>query len=60
LGKLYVGTYDSEEDAARAYDCTAVKLLSPDFPSATSQMIEIITTPPESRGEERRRLKASR
>jgi hypothetical protein len=54
----HIGTYDSEEDAARAYDCAAVKLLGLDtkrnFPG------EVISEAPASRADERRRLKASR
>jgi hypothetical protein len=48
-GKQYIGSYASEEDAARAYDCAAVKLLGLDtkrnFPD------EIISEPPASRGD---------
>ncbi|KAG1674310.1 hypothetical protein FOA52_013499 [Chlamydomonas sp. UWO 241] len=56
--KQYIGIYVSEEDAARAYDCAAVKLLGLDaernFPD------ELISELPESRGEERKRLKSLR
>jgi hypothetical protein len=57
--KQYVGIYDSETAAAMAYDCAAVELHGPDWPKRNFPG-ELITKPPESRGDERRRLKASR
>ncbi|KAG1655283.1 hypothetical protein FOA52_007979 [Chlamydomonas sp. UWO 241] len=53
-----IGIYDSEEDAARAYDCVAVQLHGPDWPKLNFPG-EVITAPPESRGDKKRRLKAS-
>jgi hypothetical protein len=57
--KKHIGSYDSETSAAMAYDCAAVQLHGPDWPKRNFPG-ELITKPPESRGDERRRLKASR
>ncbi|KAG1675878.1 hypothetical protein FOA52_001535 [Chlamydomonas sp. UWO 241] len=54
----YIGSYFSEEDAARAHDWAAVKLRGTgakrNFPD------ELITEPPVSRGDEQKERKASR
>jgi hypothetical protein len=42
-----------------AYDCAAVQMHGPDWPKRNFPG-ELITKPPESRGEEQRRLKAAR
>ncbi|KAG1662633.1 hypothetical protein FOA52_009618 [Chlamydomonas sp. UWO 241] len=56
--KRHVGSYASEEDAARAYDCAAVKLLGPgaerNFPT------EIISELPVSQSDKKKALKTSR
>jgi hypothetical protein len=54
-----IGYYDSETSAAMAYDCVTVQLHGPDWPKRNFTG-ELITKPPESRADERRRLKASR
>jgi hypothetical protein len=54
----HIGCYDSEEDAARAYDFAAVQALGPgakcNFPE------EAISKPPVSRGEEKKQRGSSR
>jgi hypothetical protein len=57
--QLTIGLYDSEVDVAMAYDCAAVQLHGPDWPKRNFPG-EVITKAPESRGDEQRRLKASR
>ncbi|KAG1671893.1 hypothetical protein FOA52_003460 [Chlamydomonas sp. UWO 241] len=57
--KQYIGTYTSEENAARAYDYEAVKMHGPEcternFPG------DLISEPPVSLGDERRERKSSR
>ncbi|KAG1666834.1 hypothetical protein FOA52_009458 [Chlamydomonas sp. UWO 241] len=49
----HVGTYDSEEDAARAYDWAAVKMHGPEY-TARNFPGELISEPPVSRGDEQR------
>ncbi|KAG1669450.1 hypothetical protein FOA52_004083 [Chlamydomonas sp. UWO 241] len=51
--------YDSELDAAMAHDYAGVELHGPGWPKLNFPD-EVITKPPESRGDERKRLKASR
>ncbi|KAG1666396.1 hypothetical protein FOA52_006505 [Chlamydomonas sp. UWO 241] len=53
-----IGSYDSEEDAARAYDCAAVKLHGPDWPKRNFPG-EVIARLPASRGGKPRERKAS-
>ncbi|KAG1661746.1 hypothetical protein FOA52_004805 [Chlamydomonas sp. UWO 241] len=54
----HIGSYVSEEDAARAYDCTAVRLLGPDakrnFPGET------VSEMPVAQSKEREQHKSSR
>ncbi|KAG1667276.1 hypothetical protein FOA52_012565 [Chlamydomonas sp. UWO 241] len=54
----HIGFYDSEVDAALVYDCVAVEVHGPVWRKLTFP--ELITKPPESRGDELRRLKALR
>jgi hypothetical protein len=35
---LHIGSYASEEDAARAYDCAAVKLHGPEFKERSTSL----------------------
>ncbi|KAG1671908.1 hypothetical protein FOA52_003475 [Chlamydomonas sp. UWO 241] len=55
----HIGTYASEEDAARAYDYEAVKLHGPDYTKRNFPG-ELISEPPVSLGDERRERKSSR
>ncbi|KAG1671889.1 hypothetical protein FOA52_003456 [Chlamydomonas sp. UWO 241] len=57
--KQHVGTYTSEEDAARAYDWAAVKLHGPGYTKRNFPG-ELISKPPVSLGDEMRERKTSR
>jgi AP2-like factor (ANT lineage) len=54
---LHIGSYASEEDAARAYDCAAAQAHGPgaerNFPD------EVISEPPVSKGEEQKQRSSS-
>ncbi|KAG1669321.1 hypothetical protein FOA52_014883 [Chlamydomonas sp. UWO 241] len=54
-----IGCYTTEEEAARAYDCEAVKLFGPDY-SKRNFPDELISEPPVSRGEAQKERKSSR
>jgi hypothetical protein len=54
-----IGSYASEEDAARAYDCAAMKLHGPGYAKRNFPG-ELISEPPGSLADKRRRLKSSR
>ncbi|KAG1674599.1 hypothetical protein FOA52_001848 [Chlamydomonas sp. UWO 241] len=56
--KQYIGSYPSEEDAARAYDCAAVKLRGPG--SECNFLGDVLSDPPASLGVERRERQSSR
>ncbi|KAG1662824.1 hypothetical protein FOA52_009038 [Chlamydomonas sp. UWO 241] len=58
MHKEHIGSYTCEEDAARAYDCAAVKLHGPDARRNFSG--EVISQPPVSLGDERREHQSSR
>ncbi|KAG1678271.1 hypothetical protein FOA52_013892 [Chlamydomonas sp. UWO 241] len=55
----HIGTYASEEDAARAYDCAAVKLHGPGYTKRNFPG-ELISQPPVARGDKMRERKTSR
>ncbi|KAG1657384.1 hypothetical protein FOA52_007584 [Chlamydomonas sp. UWO 241] len=54
-----IGQYSSEDDAARAYDCAAMKMHGPEY-SERNFPGKIVTEPPASRGDEQRGRKTSR
>ncbi|KAG1666394.1 hypothetical protein FOA52_006503 [Chlamydomonas sp. UWO 241] len=56
--RQYMGSYASEEDAARAYDCAAVKLHGPYWPKRNFPD-EVISKPPVSLGAKQRESEAS-
>jgi hypothetical protein len=56
-GLQHIGTFASEEDAARAYDCAAVELYGPDFKKLNFPG-EVISEAPVSRGDKRRERKS--